>query len=164
VLEPEPWVPQEIVVTDRFGREGPVTLSILDPARVPLASPARVPKGGGPYTLLADGGPRGSAVRTVETLPAKEPIRFELTGVEVHMQLIDDETGSPIEGLDLRLGVHPVEWRADEGAYVFGPVDPGPVRLVHGELAMEMFVDPAEAAKGILKKEARVRGFPTGGN
>jgi hypothetical protein len=164
VLEPEAWAPQEIVVTDRFGREGPVSVAIVEPAYVPLASPARVPRGGGPYTLRADGGPRGSATRTVETLPSKEPIRFDLTGMEVHLRLVDEESGDPIEGLALRVDGRPVEWRPEEGLYVFGPVDPGTVRLVHDdERAIDLRVDPAEAEKGILTKEARVRGFPKGG-
>jgi hypothetical protein len=165
VLEPEPWVPQEIVVTDRFGREGPVALAIVDPARVPLASHARVPRGGGPYTILADGGSRGSAVRTVETLPTKEPIRLELTGIEVRLRVVDEESGDPIEGLALRLGDRPVEWRAEDGEYVLGPVDPGTIRLVDdAERTIDIRVDPAEAEKGILKKEVRVRVLPRGGS
>jgi hypothetical protein len=124
-----------------------------------------VPRGGGPYTILADGGSRGSAVRTVETLPTKEPIRLELTGIEVRLRVVDEESGDPIEGLALRLGDRPVEWRAEDGEYVLGPVDPGTIRLVDdAERTIDIRVDPAEAEKGILKKEVRVRVLPRGGS
>lgn len=167
-LAREPWVEQQILVTDRFGRPGTVSVELLEPAPLRLASQGttlRVPRGGGPYTLRVDGGARGNAVRTVGTLPSKEPIRFELTGIEVHLKLVDDESGEPIEGISLAVEGRaiPVAWKPDEGSYVFGPVDPGIIGLVHDpQRRVELLVDPAEAEKGVLRREVRVRGFPTG--
>lgn len=166
----ETWADQELVVTDRYGRQGRVDVALLGPVRFPLgsfetqASTVRVPRGGGPYRLEVDGGARGRAVQTLETLPAGKPIRFELKGVEVHLKLVDEETGDAVEGIDLHVEGEadlPVRWIPDEGAYVLGPVDPGTIAVVHGtECRVDVRVDASEAEKGVLRRELRVRGFP----
>jgi hypothetical protein len=165
-LARETWADQEILVTDCFGREGPLAVRIVEPVFLALVRQdrtLRVPRGGGPYALRADGGARGFAVQKVETLPSQAPIRFELAGIEVRLRLVDDESGEPIEGLGLSLegSEVPVVWRSDEGAYVFGPVDPGTVGVVHDpEHRIDLRIDPGDAEKGILRRELRVRGFP----
>ena len=166
----ETWAGQEIVVTDRYGRPGRVDVELLGPVRFPLgsfesqASTLRVPRGGGPYLLAVSGGARGRAVKTVETLPRPEPIRFELEGVEVRLRLIDDETGEPLEGLGLHLEGQEevaVQWKPEEGVYVFGPVDPGMISVVHDpERRVDLRVDPKDEEKGVVRQEVRVRGFP----
>jgi hypothetical protein len=103
-------------------------------------------------------------VQPVTSLPRPQPIRFELTGVEVHLKLLDEESGEALDGLGLRVDGHDgiaVRWMPGEGAYVFGPVEPGTVGLVHGSACrVDVHVDPREAEGGVLRRELRVRGFP----
>jgi hypothetical protein len=140
----------------------------VEPLPFPLAlsgSTLHVPRGDGPYVIQIDGGPRGLAVRTLATLPSAEPIRFELTGIEVRLRLVDDESGDAIEALALSLeGARgAILWNAEDGTYVFGPVDPGTIGVVHDpECRVDVRVDPLEAENGVLRRELRVRGFPRG--
>ncbi len=166
----ETWAGQEIVVVDRYGRPGRADVELLGPVRFPLGSfesqvsTLRVPRGGGPYLLAVNGGARGRAVQTVETLPRPEPIRFELKGVEVRLRLIDDETGEPVEDLGLHLEGREdvaVQWKPEEGVYVFGPVDPGTIGVAHDpERRFDLRVEPKDEEKGVVRQEVRVRGFP----
>jgi hypothetical protein len=170
VLEREPWTDQAVAVTDRYGREGEVSFLLLDPLPLPLEARGfvlRVPRGG-PCRIRADGGARGRAVRTFETLPSREPVQFELLGVEVRLRLLDHETGDPIEGLDLRIEGQEtaVRWNPDEQAYVFGPVDPGPVTLALDTAGsrIDLRVDPRQAEKGVVREQLRLLGGKRGGS